>query len=201
MLIFHKQKLVLLSVPKTGTTSLQTALESKADIVVKDPPGLKHLSFRGYQRLFEPMLKKHCEGPFETVAVIREPIDWMASWYKYRSRPFLNNSPNSTKSIDFDTFIRAYLSDDVPAYAKIGSQSNFAAAKDGSPGVTHRFRYESMDEICAFLRARLSLDFELPVLNKSPARELSLSSDVETLFRETNSKDFDLWENAKTKSV
>ena len=42
MLVFWKQKLVILSVPKTGTTAIEAALAPHADIVVSHPPEQKH---------------------------------------------------------------------------------------------------------------------------------------------------------------
>ena len=44
MIVFIKEKLVILSAPKTGTTSLQAALEPHASIMFRDPPGVKHIN-------------------------------------------------------------------------------------------------------------------------------------------------------------
>ena len=44
MLLFFKQKLVLLSVPKTGTTALEAAALPYASAAILDPPGMKHIS-------------------------------------------------------------------------------------------------------------------------------------------------------------
>ena len=52
MLVFWKQKLVFLSVPKTGTTAFQHALAPHADIVILDPPQLKHAPLYRYNRFF-----------------------------------------------------------------------------------------------------------------------------------------------------
>jgi len=42
MLVFSNEKLVFLSVPKTGTTAYEAALAPHAAIVVSNPPELKH---------------------------------------------------------------------------------------------------------------------------------------------------------------
>jgi hypothetical protein len=44
MLLFFKQKLVLFSVPKTGTTALEAAALPYASAAILDPPGMKHVS-------------------------------------------------------------------------------------------------------------------------------------------------------------
>ena len=46
MLVFWNKKLVFLSVPKTGTTAIEAALAPFADIVVSNPPELKHAPIR-----------------------------------------------------------------------------------------------------------------------------------------------------------
>ena len=40
IIVFIKEKLVILSAPKTATTSLQAALEPHASIMLRDPPGV-----------------------------------------------------------------------------------------------------------------------------------------------------------------
>lgn len=44
MIVFIQEKPVILSAPKTGTTSLQAALEPHASIMFRDPPGVKHIN-------------------------------------------------------------------------------------------------------------------------------------------------------------
>ena len=66
MIVFIKEKLVILSAPKTGTTSLQAALEPHASIMFRDPPGVKHINLAKYQRQIRKMLENLSDGPFET---------------------------------------------------------------------------------------------------------------------------------------
>ncbi len=47
MLVFFKERLAFLSVPKTGTTAYETALRSRADLVISEPPMLKHARSTG----------------------------------------------------------------------------------------------------------------------------------------------------------
>ena len=55
-----------------------------------------------------PYLREIGAGDTETVCVIREPIDWLGSWYRFRSR---SSAPKakSTKGISFETFVEGYL--------------------------------------------------------------------------------------------
>jgi hypothetical protein len=87
MLVFWKAKLVLLAVPKTGTTALEAAFGPWADGAFLNPPRLKHMTLRRYRRQLAPILEQEDGPPLEVMAVMREPVDWLSSWYRYRSRP------------------------------------------------------------------------------------------------------------------
>ena len=166
--------------------------------MVRDPPELKHAPVYRYQRFVRPFLARGGdETPFATVAVVREPISWLGSWYRYRSRPALEGHPNSTAAVSFDDFVTEYTRGNRKAdYAKVGSQARFLKDKDGAMGVDHLFRYEEMERLLSFLSARLGSLPELPRLNVSPERALSLSKSVEERLRDRCAAEFDAWEAA-----
>ena len=114
MLIFWKQKLAFLAIPKTGTSAYAQALAPVASLSLQDPPELKHAPLIRYNRFIRPMYEIVCNTQLDTMAVIREPISWMGSWYRYRQRPFLKGKPTSTQDITFDTFARGYLQTTPP---------------------------------------------------------------------------------------
>lgn len=87
MLVSIEHGFVLLFTPKCASTSLERALHGRMDLVARGP--LKHENYRRYERFYRPLLAQHCEEPLETVCVIREPVDWLASWYRYRTRDSL----------------------------------------------------------------------------------------------------------------
>ena len=102
MLVFFKERLAFLSVPKTGTTAYETALAPRADMVISEPPMLKHAPVYRYNRFIRPMFLKVCDAELELMAVMREPISWLGSWYRYRRRPFMQGKPNATFDVTFD---------------------------------------------------------------------------------------------------
>lgn len=195
MLVFYKERLVFLSVPKTGSTAYQTALSERADIVVSGPPELKHAPVYRYNRWFRPMFEKVCCAQMEILAVMREPISWLGSWYRYRRRPFLEGKPTSTESIGFDEFVAAYTRGKRPVFADVGSQAKFLETQPNGIGVTHLFRYEDPQPLRAFLQTRLSIEFELPRENVSPQMELTLSKDVERRLRNKCPAEFALYDS------
>lgn len=193
MLVFFAERLVFLSVPKTGTTAYETALKGRADIVVTNPPELKHAPVYRYDRFFRPMFEKACKVEMETVAVMREPISWLGSWYRYRRRPFMLGKPNSTEAVSFDEFVAAYAQGSPPGFANVGSQARFLESRPNGTGVTHLFRYETPERLDAFLESRLGVRPETRRENVSPVFDLTLSAQTEAKLRRKCAEEFELY--------
>jgi len=195
MLVFSKQKLVFLSVPKTGTTAYQTALGAHASMVITDPPELKHAPVFRYNRFFRPALEKFLGEGLDVLAVMRDPISWLGSWYRYRQRPTMQDHPNSTHNISFDDFALAYMKGRKPGFANVGSQAKFLEPQRNGTAVTHLFRYEDQAGLTAFLEKRLNCRIETARLNASPAGEAQLSPEIEEKLRRKCAVEFNLWDS------
>lgn len=195
MLVFYKERLAFLSVPKTGSTAYQTALAARADMVVSDPPELKHASLYRFDRFFRPMFAKVCHVELETLAVVREPVSWLGSWFRYRQRPFLAGKPNSTQGISFDQFVLDYLKGDKPAHANVGSQAKFLKPHPKAGPVTYLFRYEDPGQLDDFLFQRIGLRPETQRKNVSPERPLELSGNTERRLRNKCAEEFALYDS------
>lgn len=197
MLVFWKEKLVYLAVPKTGSMALEGALAPFATAKIIDPPILKHSPWYRYNRFLRPFFEDVGGQTMETLAVVREPIDWLGSWYRYRSRPDLSGHPNSTANISFDEFVLGYMKGKRPAFAQVGSQAKFLEDADGKCAVTHVFKYENQAGLKAFLEQRLGRTFEMKTLNVSPQRDFALSPGVERRLRRKMKAEFDTWDAAR----
>lgn len=192
MLIFWDQKLALLATPKTGTTALAAALQSKADISIQRPPELKHTPVRRFRRFLEPFLEHGAKDPFTLIGVMREPLDWLGSWYRYRQRDGMPNARNSTQGLTFDAFVQAYCTEKPPAYAAVGSQAKFLCPPNIQP-VDRLFRHDRLADLVAFLEDKLSMTIKLPKLNVSPVKETILSSETTALLAHFARRDFELY--------
>ncbi len=192
MLVFWKPKLVFLATPKTGTTAIETALESLAAVSILRPPPLKHTSVARYNRYLRPYFDDAAGGSLSVVALIREPRDWLGSWYRYRQRDGLSNAQKSTKGVSFDEFVQAYCRDDRPEFASVGSQAKFLQPHGGKP-VDHLFRYEDIDAFVHYLEEKLDCEILLPRLNVSPPGSLELSAQTEALLHRFAAKDFAMY--------
>ena len=113
MLIFPRAKLVFLAAPKTGTTAIEDALGAHSGLLFRENP-YKHMNFREYKRIVVPLLETDPSfdaASYETVCVIREPMDYLKSWYRYQSRAKVAKN-RSTSGISFNDYIVAVLSED-----------------------------------------------------------------------------------------
>lgn len=192
MLVFWRQGLVFLATPKTASTAIETALAPHAAVVILRPPQLKHANMQKYQRQLAPFLGDPKLEKLATCALMREPVDWLGSWYRYRQRP--EEVPDkSTRGLSFDDFVLAYIQAEQPEFAKVGAQATFLAPEGLRP-VDHIFRYEDMPRFLRFLEKRLGMPIRLAVENVSPEADLSLSPEVETRLRQHAARDFALYE-------
>jgi hypothetical protein len=191
MLIFWDQRLAFLATPKTGSTALAAALEPLAAISVQRPPLLKHTTVHRYHRFIGPYLAAASGHEFETCALMREPIDWLGSWYRYRLRPEVEPD-KSTRGIAFDAFVQAWCEDQPPAYAAVGAQGKFLAPRNGK-GVTHLFRHDRMAEFLAFLSDRLGRPVAIERRNVSPDGDLTLSAATRRQAERRAAEDFRLY--------
>ncbi|WP_037315586.1 sulfotransferase family 2 domain-containing protein [Ruegeria halocynthiae] len=190
MLVFYKERLAFLAVPKTGSTAYHSALQDRADFVVTGPPELKHAPVRRYDRFFQNIFRKMYDTEMEIMAVVREPIDWLGSWYKFRGRPERVGHPHSTHDLSFDEFVQAYMKNPRPEFADVGSQSQFFRTRSNGFGASHIFKYENQDKILEFLQDRLNTHVNLQQENVSPLRDLSMSPETERKFRKTHAAEF-----------
>ncbi|QCO56848.1 hypothetical protein EOK75_13640 (plasmid) [Pseudorhodobacter turbinis] len=192
MLVFWDQRLAFLATPKTGSTAIESALESLSALVVQRPPVLKHTSVQRYHRFLGPYFEVASGHPFTVAALMREPRDWLGSWYRYRQRDDIADPNKSTIGKTFDEFVSAYCQDTPPAFAGVGSQARFLRSRKGR-GVDHLFRYEDISSFIAFLEDRLGCEIILPRLNVSPPGTLDLSASTEALLNSYASEDFALY--------
>ncbi len=192
MLVFWEQRLVVLATPKTGSTAIEAALESLAAVSIQRPPLLKHTNAARFHRFFGPYLEAAAGEPFTVVALMREPRDWLGSWYRYRQRDDIPDQDKSTLGMSFDAFVSGWCQTPRPAFADVGSQARFLQPGHGG-AVDRIFRYEDIGSFMDFLEDRLDFHIHLPRLNVSPQAEMDLSAATEQRLAEAAAEDFALY--------
>ncbi|WP_375569193.1 hypothetical protein ABWH93_15210 [Seohaeicola saemankumensis] len=192
MLVFAAANLVLFAVPKTGSTAYHLALRGKADIVLAGRAAIKHMTARKYDRHFAPYLAQAHGLTPERVAVIRDPLEQVRSWYRYRQRPDTAGRPNSAAGLSFDEFVLASLQDDPPPYARLGNQLAFVSDRQGTIRIDHLFAYERPVVFRQFLSDRLGFEVKTNQKNVSPPAPTPISPQVEARLRAARTDEFAL---------
>lgn len=195
MLVFWEERLAFLATPKTGSTAIAAALESLAAVSIQRPPLLKHTTVHRYRRFVGPYLEAASKDEFTLVALMREPKDWLGSWYRFRQRDEVEPS-KSTKGMSFDAFVQAWCQDPRPDFADVGSQGRFLRPRQDKGverGVDRLFRYEDIGTFVQFLEDRLGCEIILPRLNVSPPGATELSAETGALLRVAAAEDYALY--------
>jgi len=193
MLIFWDQRLIFLATPKAGSSAVEAALEPLAAVAMQRPAPLKHMSAQDFRTHLLPWIEAQAGARFTTVALMREPIGWLRSWYRFRNRDDFEDPDHPMRGRSFEAFAIDYMSDPRPAHAEIGSQSAILCGADGTPLVDRIFRYENIDGFVHFLEDRLDCAITLPRVNVPPAADVQLSRATEAALETAMAADFALY--------
>lgn len=187
MLIFWEQRLVFLATPKAGSTAIEAALEPLASVNMKRPHALKHMTARNYHQFMAPYLRTVTGEDFTTIALMREPQSWLASWYRFHLRDAETDTPPP-----FETFIQNYTDDTNAAH--IGTQSAILCDIAGNKSVDRIFRYEDMEKFVTFLEDRLNCAITLPRINVPPETDTALAAKNVDMLRTKLAVDYALYD-------
>ena len=187
MLLAPRHGFVFLAIPKTGTSAIETAFRPYAQIAPQGIPAIKHTRYAEFQRFLQPFLaaKGFPRESYEVVCVFREPIDWLSSLWRYRSREKLADpsSPkhhNFTGGVSFEQFARAYMEDGNQGMR----QSKYVRARRGQAEVDRIFRYDRLDLLVDFMCKKIGENVGVEIKNISPERSFSLSEECERELQE-----------------
>jgi len=194
MLILPSPRLVVLEVPKTGSLALRAMLEPLAADLAPDAP--RHIRAEAFDRNHRATLETELGGRVELVAVVREPLRRLQSWYRYRQRDNVAALRISTREVSFNDFVADYLTPRPHPRAKLGRQDRFVGWDGARARVDHLFDYRRTDRLVAFLSERLGEPLKLPFRNVSPEAEdadYTLEEDVLARLLKRNAAEFDLY--------
>ncbi len=159
-----------LAMTKTGSTAIERTFQRHAQIAVRRPPRMKHMTARSFDRLLAPVLEHygHPREDYELLCVVREPVAWVHSWWRYRQRPGVEAHTASTAGLSFPAFAAQVVAGEVV----LGSSSSFVRVAEGRPPVERVYRYDHLADAVAWMAGRLGVDVpEVPRVNESPAAQ------------------------------
>lgn len=206
MLAAPQHGIVFLAMTKCASTAIEDELFSYSQLVTRKNPMLKHMHYRAFKRFVEPMLRRHGHprDTYEVVCVMREPISWLHSWWRYRGRPQLANAEgprrrNYTGDITFEQFVRAYIDQSERYATSIGRQANFLRGpNDQLVGVDRLFRYEELDAFVDYASERVGKRLALGKINVSPKTKLKLPRSTRRELQEFLATEYYIYETLAT---
>lgn len=183
MLVFETQKIVYFAVPKNGSTAIEMGFGRYADHRINSGQGPKHMLPKQFYRGRHELTLRHPERSYRAVLSIRNPRDWLASYYRYRGRPAAEGAEVSTFGQSFEDFVLDYLSDPQPLHAKIGRQVAYFEFLL-SRNIPYRiYPYDRLGEMLVYLNEQLGTTVVPPVANVWQRRPLELSGKVDQRLR------------------
>ena len=198
---------------KCASTSIEHALYNHCNIRISpdpDNPDIKHINARDYCEFISPLLKKiKPQINIDSFCIIREPLDWLRSWYRFRTRDEIKNPAhkyhkNYTGKISFNEFVEAYISKgDRPAFAtiKTGDQFDFMKLSENMIGVDYVIPMDDLAKVSQFLYFKTGKKVNIQKANISPKRETSLDPKLKDKLCEHLRKDISIYKFVKSCGV
>ncbi len=205
MNVLTKQGLAYICVPKTGSSALTEALVPWSSIIYTRKPSCHHMTAQKFQEHVVPFHREMFpDTTLETFCVIREPLSWIQSWYKYRSRPSISKQKNWRHiyycgHLSFEEYALDVLKKKQPGHAQISTQSRYIKLDDGSLGVDKIFCMEDgMEKVEAYVSDKLiGKKFVIPKRNVSPQRTIECSEEIQARLLEKFAEDARLYDSQK----
>jgi len=177
---------------KVASTTIQNLLYPYADVVYYRPRRGKHLSLAQARQQMDAWGVKEPEACF-SYGVVRDPVDWLESWYKFRQRQGLKRKghPSRARSIPPDCglldFAEEAVADCSVLFARVGNQADYFKNESGVIDIDYLARY---DNIVSDLQPLMALPGLAPLAllshqryNESPTR-----ADVSNIDRELRNR-------------
>ena len=197
MRISTKYGFTFLCTPKCASTSIEKALTPYSQLMTKGDPQLKHTNYKQYNEFIKPFLS-NSKKEIEVVCLMREPISWLHSWYRFQSREALKSPDHKlhhkySGNMTFEEWINDYLSDKPSNNPIKHSQHTYFIDKNGKVGVDKIFKYENMVEIKEYFELKVGEKIEFPRLNISPIIEYRLTSEVKHCLKDFLKVDYEIY--------
>lgn len=195
MLLHIEGRFAYLAMTKTGSTSIENAIRRQCHVMFTRHHRVTHMPGHHFEKYIRPYLTDTGIADIDTVCQLRHPIDWLESWWRYRSKPAEWEREVDTSGISFDQFAEEYIAGEDRPYLGMHRPQSFLFAEDGTRAVDIVFRFEDMDLMAAFLSERLARPVKLEQHNKSPRRWRRLSKPVKARLESFFEPELTVWED------
>ncbi|MCW2812617.1 MAG: hypothetical protein JWN84_72 [Nocardioides sp.] len=194
MIIAPSHGFVLLSVPKVASTSLEAALADYDEVPPGRPPA-KHQNLAHFHRHTVPKIRRlgHERDTYDVVALFREPVSWLESWWRYRQRPGLRDDERWTGDLTFPDFVELFLTDKDATGIK-GRPARFVAGDpERGARIDRIFAVDRPDVWTAWFSERVGRPVEVPRRNQASVRRpTDLPTDLAARLRAWFAPEYDV---------
>lgn len=189
MLAAPKYGFVYLAARKTGSTAIQKAFHRHAQLVTNGPPSLKHVDATEFEQRWAAVLLDHGypRSDYETVCSVREPVDAVLSWWRYRSRPAIEGRPGYVGDKSFAEFAESIVSGEV----RLVTAAEFTVG-----GVDRVFRHDHVDRLVDWMRNKVGKRVPVEQANVSPPRVAEIPASTRHLLEEFFAADLEIYARA-----
>jgi hypothetical protein len=198
-----KNKFIFVANTKCASTSIHTSrLAEISDIKLTDYRIGGHISIEDIYDKFNFIFDKTEFKEFFKFGIIRDPLDWVVSWFNFRSRPELRDPKHQNHKyyageMTFSEFWHLRKNEGL-----LKPQSNrFFSSKNEKIRIDYLVRLENLIEDLSTIREILGLDsLEIPKINESLVRRIEpndVEDSIKEEIREKHSSDYELLANLK----
>ncbi|WP_323034659.1 sulfotransferase family 2 domain-containing protein [Pararhodobacter sp.] len=195
MLIGVRKRFVFVANTKTASTSIDSVLCLHAEIMRAGSPERKHMKLGAIAAEYGFLFRnpKFNFDTFFKFGVMREPLSWINSWYRYRR----GNNVDSPLRADmtFEEFWHARDWNTQREGGKKYLQSNFFVDAEGKNLADVIIPYERMNDYIPEIFAALKVSGTLPRQNVSEVREtpLHLSPELRAEMLDFYAPDYEIY--------
>jgi len=171
MLISVGKRFVFVANSKTASTSVETNLVTEAEIQRGGSPQRKHIYLRAALREYDFLFgrPKYAPETFFKFGIMRDPVDWIQSWYRYRKGNKVN------RPIDSSTTFEEFWKQQAEQSAKSGKknlQSSFFTRVNGTVLADYIIPYDDLTSHFTTIAKGLNVKETLPHRNTSNIKTL-----------------------------
>lgn len=194
MMVHIPSRLAFLATPKCASTSIENALRPHCQLTATGFPKITHMHVNRYNRFVRPLLKATGFPDVETSCLFREPIDWVTSWWRYRSQDKWGPD-ESLNGMSFETYVGEYMDGVRQPYLPLGTQAGmFWGPNNTTVFADYIFRYEDLDQYEAFWSRKIGTPLTFGKDNVSPQRRPELGAETQRRLEAFLARDYEIWE-------
>ena len=172
MLLSVEHRFLFIANKKAASSSIEAALQNQCEVRVCKNSRLKHMSAGTARHLFEDFVQESQVSwkDLFKFAVVRDPTEWVTSWFNFRSREQLRSTGSKYYAghVEFAEFVNEVCSARPVPYAQIGDQ-NGCLKDQGNIAVDLIVAFDKLSDTVSVLADRGCLplsEFDI-VINRS----------------------------------